>query len=106
MATLAHVSEGEIYKRASELARKNDKELTFNTMKFFMRFLTMAKKDSESWYVAETSKAMSAAVNMPTRTVSFCLKCLEECGILSGTRGKPTVWRVDISVLGEHERMN
>jgi uncharacterized membrane protein len=100
---MSSVSELDVLARSSDLARKNGKELTFNTLKFFMRFLTLAEKDSESWFVAENSQSMADKVDMPTRTVAFCLKCLKEGGVLSCKRGKPTVWRVAVSVLATNE---
>jgi len=100
---LVHIDEGTLFSRASELARQNDKELSLNTLKFFMRFISLSQWDSESWFVAETSNDISVAVDMPQRTVSFCLKCLKECGVLSSKRGKPTIWRIAASVFGTHE---
>jgi len=99
----AHVNEEVIYSRACKKAHSMGKEITFNTLKFFMRFISLAERDGNGYYVAKASKVIATEVLMPERTVSYCLKSLSDCGILLGKRGKPTIWRVDCSVLNVNE---
>jgi len=100
---LENINETSILYRVTEFSRKNGKKINFSVLSFFMRLLTIAKRDSEGWFVSEAIKDLAVAVDMSVRTVSFCLKCLRELGIIMGRRGKPTVYRIESSILGVNE---
>ena len=95
------LSEAEILVRVSSAANDAKINITFHVKLFFLRLLTIVEVDDGGYYVNKTVADIASAVDMPTRTVSYCLSQLAHCGIIyTYGRSKPQSRRINANVIG------
>ena len=95
------LTEADILARLSQAANNAKINITFHVKLFFLRLLKIAQQDEGGYYINKTVAEIANAVEMPTRTVSYCLKQLSNCGVLyTDGRNKPQSRRINADVIG------
>ena len=95
------LSETEIMARVSSAANDANINITLHVRIFFLRLLRLAEVDENGYYIKQPVADIGRAVDMPTRTVSYCLSCLVACGILyTHGRSKPQLRRINSDIIG------
>jgi len=80
--TNEQLSETEILARISLAANARNINITFHVKVFFIRLLHIAEVNDNVYYINKSVKDIAKAVDMPIRTVSYCLSRLRACGVL------------------------
>ena len=93
---MSRLSESDIILNLNKAAADTNINLSYVHKLFFLRLLNVMSEDDDGYYTEHTVKELAEAVNMPTRTVSVCLKKLADCGVLRVVkRQKPQHRRIN-----------